>query len=363
MKKLLLVFLLAPWFLFGCSAEALGGEVFPEIYQVEQALPEGEREISGELRLDGSYDAPGALKRLWQRAREKAEEQLHRELRFALQLVSIALLCSLGGALNVQKEAEDVINLAGCCTVSLLLAGELDGLVGQASQTLTELSDYSRAAMPVLFTAAGACGAPASSAAKYGAACFVIDFMIGTAHRLLLPVIHAFIALAVSRSIYENALLNSLLKLLKWCSVTAMTVLTMGFTFYLSLSGLVAGSTDALAVKTAKTVISRTLPVVGGILSDSAAVVLAAAGVIRNTAGAFCMVAVCALCLGPFVALSVKMLVYKAAAVAADFLPGGRLSRLIGDIGTAYGMLLGLIGSCGIMLLVSIMSGIRVVSG
>ena len=41
-----------------------------EISRVEDTLDEEEREISGNLTLDGSYDAPGALARLWDRFAE-----------------------------------------------------------------------------------------------------------------------------------------------------------------------------------------------------------------------------------------------------------------------------------------------------
>ena len=47
---------------------------------------------------------------------------------------------------------------------------------------------------------------------------------------------------------------------------------------------------------------------------------------------------------------------------AADMLPGGKLAALINDVGTALAMLLGLVGCCGIMLFISIMSGIKVVT-
>ena len=149
----------------------------------------------------------------------------------------------------------------------------------------------------------------------------------------------------------------------RWCAVTAMTAVTLAFSAYMAISGVIAGSTDAIVVKTAKTVISSALPVVGGILSDSASLLLSAASFIRNTAGVFSLIGVCALCAGPFASLGVKMLLYKATAAAADILPGGRLSRLINEMGSAFGMLLSLVGCCGIMLFLSIMSGMRAVSG
>ena len=72
--------------------------------------------------------------------------------------------------------------------------------------------------------------------------------------------------------------------------------------------------------------------------------------------------AVCALCAGPFALLSVKMLVLKAVAAATDMVPNGRLSSLISSVAAAMGLLLGLLGCCGIMLFISIMAGIKAVS-
>ena len=67
MKKLWICLLLCPLFVVTAYAEGAVTEdaALREFYAVEEALPEAEREISGSLRLDGSYDAQGALARLW----------------------------------------------------------------------------------------------------------------------------------------------------------------------------------------------------------------------------------------------------------------------------------------------------------
>ena len=141
-----------------------------------------------------------------------------------------------------------------------------------------------------------------------------------------------------------------------------MTAMTIAFSAYIGMTGLVAGSIDAAAIKTARTVISTSLPVVGGIISDASGAVLSAASVIKNSAGVFGLIAVCALCAGPFAVLSVRMLVLKAAAAASDMVPNSRLSGLISSVSAAMGLLLGLLGCCGIMLFISITAGIKAVS-
>ena len=66
MKKLFLILLFCPLFFTPCSAEALYDQAadMSGVYEIQRALPEEERKISGELRVDGSYDTGGALKRL-----------------------------------------------------------------------------------------------------------------------------------------------------------------------------------------------------------------------------------------------------------------------------------------------------------
>lgn len=362
MKKLIFVLLLCPLFVTRCYADSVIEQAaqMSGAAAVADALDEDARLIGGDLRLDGSYDTQGALSRLWDHILSLARQRVQQELRFALKLIAIAFVCALAMSFTGQKNTHRFISIIGCCAAALLIIGDMDGVTALAVDALNRLSDYSKAAMPVLFTAAAACGAVTSASARYAAACLAMDVLVSAAQRLILPMICAYLAVAVSRSLFDNAVLHTGAQILKWGITTAMTLLTLVFTAYINITGIISGSADALAVKTARTLISGTLPVVGGILSDSANVVLSAAALIKNSAGAFSLVAVCALCAGPFVLLTVKMLFFKAAAAVTDMLPGAGLSKLIGDVGTALGMLLGLAGCCGILLFVSIMSGIRV---
>lgn len=362
MKKLLVALLIVPLLTVSAGAEPVYEDVLTGVGAVEEALPQTEREISGELSLDGSYDTAGALKRLWQHTADTAVQKLREELSYSVGLIAIALVCAAASALCGEKGVGEYISIAGCCAAALLLAGSLDSVIADAVSAINRLSDYSKAAMPAVFTAAAACGAVVSSSAKYAAVCLAMDVIMSAAQRLIIPLVYAYIAISVSGSIFQNPILRTAARISKWCATTAMTALTLAFSAYISITSLISGSADAVAVKTAKTVISNSLPVVGGIISDAASVVLSAASVIKNSAGAFSLVAVCALCAAPFAALSVKMLLFKATAAAADMVEGGRLSGLISDMGTALGMLLGLVGCCGIMLFISIMSGIKVVT-
>ncbi len=365
MKRLLCLLLLIPLFPSRAYAEEPKEDelLYAQLYGIEESLPEEERAISGEIKLDGSYDARGALARLWERVRAGLASQLRKELHFAGILVAISLLVGLAGALCLPQVGAEPIEITACCAAALLLAGGMESVISQTVDALRLLSDFSKAALPAFFTSLALSGAAVSASAKYAALSFAMEVMISLSQSLILPLIRAFLAVTICASLFENPLLETVGRLSKWCAVTAMTVMTTAFGLYVSLTGVISGSADKTTVKATKTLIHTTLPVVGGILSDSAAALLAAAKLIRNSAGVFCLIAVCAICAGPFVVLSVKLLVFKAASAASDLTLGGRYAKLLGGIGSCFGMLLGLLGSYGIMLFLSVMSGIRAVTG
>lgn len=365
MKRILCAFLLiAPLFF----STAYAGDIYREtaeetgVYALEEELDEEARDVSGDLEVDGSYDVQGALSRLFKKLAEDIRQELQSSLSFATGLLAIAVLCALAGSLCSSKTIRDYIEIAGCAAAALSLLNGVDGIVRQTVDSLSALSDYSKAALPALFTACAACGAVTSAAARYAAVCLALDVLMSAAQSVIIPLVYAFIASTVAGSVFPNSLLESVSRLTKWLAGILMTGITIVFSAYIGMTGLLTGSVDAVAVKTAKTVISTALPVVGGIISDASSVVLSAAVIIKNSAGVFGLIAVCALCGGPFAMLSVKMLILRAAAAVTDSVPNTRLSRLVSGVSTAMGLLLGLLGCCGIMLFISLMSGIKVVS-
>lgn len=362
MKKVLLFILLVPLFVVRCYADIDDAARSSGIYEVENALADDAQDISGQLDVTGGYDAGSALGRLWRRLLEQLIEQLRDGIGDVVGLAAISVFCAMAASLVTDKRLPEYINIAACCAAGILICGSFGGFVTQTADAINRLSDYSRAAMPAVFTAAAACGAVTSSTAKYAAACLAIDVLISAANKFVIPLIYAFLAVNFSCALFENPMLRALGRLIKWLTTTLMTGLTLSFTAYISFTAVISGSADAIAVKTAKTVISSSLPVVGGIMSDAASTVLAAAAMIRNSAGIFSLIAVGAMCIGPFALLSVKMTLFKASAAVADMMPNSRLSAMLRETGTAVGMLLGLLGCCAVMLFVSFTAAIKAVS-
>ena len=360
MRKLVLVIVSLTALLLWAPVAAAAGL---DVSAVEDNLPEEARGVGGTLTLDGSYDGAGALSRLWRQLLDRLREEGKRSAAPAFSILAIAFFSAVAAAAAPEKRMTELINALAAAAAALTLTGGISSLSALAMEAVDRLETYSRAALPAVFTAAAATGAVMSSSARYAAVCLALDVMMTATRRLTLPLICAHLAVSVSGGVFPHPLLKGAGRLLKRVTVTVMTTMTGAFTAYIGLTGLVTASADAAAVKMTRTVIGGVLPVVGGVLSDAAATALAAAALIKNSAGTFALVAVCALCVGPFAALSVRLLLFRAAAAAAEMVPGERLSSLLNDLAASLSMLLGLVGSFAVMLFFSFLSAVRVTSG
>ena len=74
------------------------------------------------------------------------------------------------------------------------------------------------------------------------------------------------------------------------------------------------------------------------------------------------LLGVLAACLGPFVRLGVQYLLYKLTAFLAGMTAAPELAKLIDALGGVFGLMLGMTGSCALLLLISISSAILVVT-
>lgn len=290
---------------------------------------------------------------------------LRRAGRSGLLLLSVALLCALcdTGRETLAPAGLDPVRLAGTVAVTAIAVTDVNALMGLGRETLAHLDDFSRILLPVVTAVSAASGTPGAAVARQGAALLFLNLLITLSRRLILPLVYAYVCASAARTAIDNNGLARVASLLKWVAGGSLSALLTGFVFYLSVTASVAGSADALAQKTAKTMLSGMIPVVGGILSDAAETVAAGAGALKGTVGVVGLLAVLALCLGPFFQLGCHYLVYKLCAALTDTVCAGPVTGLIDAIVGAFALLMGMVGSAGVILYVALLVSMKAVGG
>lgn len=337
MSKILLVVIL----IFSLAIPASAAEL------TAPTVPQSGREVMPE-KTDSFGD--GLLK-LLENALGQLRPDLKEASRVSLGVVAavmmVSLLQSFSGSVKTTAE------FAGTTAIAAGLLLSANSLIRLAAETITEISEYGKLLLPVMTAAMAAQGGVSSSAALYTGTALFDAVLSSLISRLLVPMVYLFLALAVANSAMGEDLLKQMRDvakgLISWCLKILLTV----FTTYIAITGVVSGTTDAAALKATKVTISSVVPVVGGILSDASEAVLVSAGLMKNAAGIYGILAVLAVFLSPFLKIGVQYLILKLTAALCALFGAKRLTELIGDFSTAMGLLLAMTGSECLLLLIS----------
>ena len=331
--------------------------------KLQKAVPSDAREILGDSDLQDSQMGQKGLSSLRKALSEGFTKSIRSALRQAAALLTVLLLCTAATAGMHESSVRDAVTLAGTAAVAVLAVGDAGSLLSQGSAVLRELSEFSKAVLPVMCSAAVSAGAAVSGAAKYAASAMFMDLLLTVGVDFVLPLVSLYLAAALANAVLPKDTLGGVANFLKWVCTTALTLLVLAFTAYLAVTGIVSGKTDEFTAKAAKTAISAALPVVGGTLSDATETIVAGAGLVRNAVGVFGLLAVSAICLGPFLAVGAKYLVYKGVAALSQAICDKRMADMIDQIGTAFGLILGLVGAGGAILFLSLVASMKAVGG
>lgn len=262
-------------------------------------------------------------------------------------VMMVSLLQSFSGSVKT------VANLVGATAIAAGLLLSANSLIRLGSQTVTEISEYGKLLLPVMTAAMAAQGGAASSTALYAGTAVFDSVLSSLISRMLGPMVYLFLALSAANGAIGENILGKLRDLVKnvvsWSLKTILTV----FTTYMTVTGVVSGTTDTAALKATKVTISSVVPVVGGILSDASEAVLVSAGLMKNAAGIYGILAVLAVFLSPFLKIGVHYLILKLTAAVCGIFGEKGLTELIGDFSTAMGLLLAMTGSECLLLLIS----------
>lgn len=347
----------------GClAAEGMAVEEQADALELDE-LERAAEEYLGEIDLAQGIDWDKGLGALFDTGREQLPGILRMAARSGGMLLVIILLCSLADGMDLGEGGKQLplSALVGVIAVTAVSVADMHGLIGMGREAIARMETLSKVLLPSMAVVTAATGAPASAVARQLATMLFSDVLLTVINRLLLPLVYAYVAACAAYAALGNDGVKRMADLLKWVVTSVLTVLLLAFVGYLSVTGVIAGTTDAVALKAAKFAVSGMVPVVGGILSDAAETVLAGAGILKSSVGVVGMLAILAVCIIPFLMLGIHYLAYKLTAALTATLSDSRVAGLVSSIGGAFGLVLGMTGASALLLLISMVSAISMV--
>ena len=272
-------------------------------------------------------------------------------------LAAACLLVSL-----VPGEGGRTANLGGVVAASALLLGSTGAMIRLGEQTVTDISEYQKLLLPAMTAALAAQGGATAAAALYAGSAAFNTLLSRLMVKLLIPVQYLFLAASMAGNVLKSDFLKNLKDTMKgmllWCLKTILSL----FTAYLGITGVVAGSADAAAVKAAKAAFGTLVPVVGSVLAEASEAVLVGAGVLRGAMGVYGILAILAVFLEPFGRIGIQYLILKATAAFCGLFAPKAVTTVIADFSEVMRMLLGMTGAICVLGLVSTVCFLKGVS-
>ena len=304
-RKGRLVGMILLWFvLLGGTCQVFADDWQDSLYQ-EQWEQSGAQEFLDSLPKDATdplYDdgltpenwdtlAQESGEKIWQLLLDSFLDQFRFPLGAALQILGVLILCSLVGAVQIQRKKlplPETMELTGTLASMMLFLTPVSGLIESACEGIRQGTGILLGGAPVL------CGILTASGHTFsGSTLSILTVAAGNvgsllASAFLVPVLQAFLALSSISCLYPKlrlqAFCSALLKAVRWTLVFVVSI----YSALLSMQGSLASSADAASLKAVRLSVSSFVPVVGSAVSDAISAVQASLGLLRGGLGIVC---------------------------------------------------------------------------
>jgi stage III sporulation protein AE len=303
-KKLIITLLLI--FLLPASAQAAQSEdnSYKELYESSGAasLEENISKETGELMEMSGISSPEYegmtspdLSKIFTAVGSSLKEQSKNPLQACLLIFLLTIICALvGGVSNTLEDSSSVstARVASVLAVSIAMINPVLQFIGSIGRAIEYGSAFEKAFIPV-FAGIMVFGGQAGTAGGYATLSMLFtEISAEILSSFLLPVFRVIFAVSVVSSVSNAVDISSLTesadKAMKWI----LGFLSVIFGAVMSISGMVAASADTVASKAAKFAVSSSVPVIGGSLGDAFSSLQSCVGLLKNSVGAFGIVAV-----------------------------------------------------------------------
>ena len=281
--------------------------------------------------------------------------KIHPAVAQAAQTSLAAIVVIILGSIieDIPGDFHHVIHLCSAVAIGVIFLKPTHSLVSLGTETIETLHQYGKLLLPVMTSALAAQGGISSSAVLYTGTSLFCSVLTGLITRFIVPMLYIYMGLSIANSAIGENVLKKIQDFVKCLMTWSMKSLLYFFTGYLTISGVISGTADASAVKAAKLAISGVVPVVGKILSDASETILVSAGIMKNSAGIYGLLAITAVWIQPFLQIGCQYLLTKITGSVCHVIGSKQSAELVESFSVSMGMILAMTGTVCLLLMIS----------
>lgn len=323
------------------GAEEYKGELFEDI-DVGNILEEA---IKG--KVDNSKIAKSFLKMFG--------KEVTNNLKTFGSILAIIIIHSILKSISESLENDGISKLVYyvqyILIVTIIMANFSD-IVSLVKNTANDLVGFINMLVPLLITLMLYTGSITTSAIIEPIILFAINFVGNIIQDIIIPLVLVFASLTVISKISNKVQIDKISKFLKSSVVWFLGIILIIFVGIISLEGTLSSSVDGITAKTAKSVVSSAVPVVGKILGDAVDTVLGCGIVLKNAVGLVGVIIVVGICVVPILKLSILTISYKLLSALVEPIADKDIASLLDQIGDIFKIFLGILCALSFMLII-----------
>lgn len=200
---------------------------------------------------------------------------------------SVTGVMAIMALLTNLSRSPETVTLIGSSCVACLLAVPVVSLITRSFSVLESLSVFTSSFAGVFCAVVSASGGVIQGTSFLGLNIALNSVMSVILSEFSKPLSNCMCALSFLSCFNIKTFSERMSDLFKKLYIFILGLLTTVFSGLSAIKTILGGSADSVAVKGVKFLVGRSLPIVGGIVSESYQSVLASLGLIKNTVGVF----------------------------------------------------------------------------
>ncbi len=328
-----------------------------------QSFIENSKEYSGEFFKDiniedilnsaikGKIDNSTIYKRILKLLGEEVQVGLKSLVSILVIIIIHSILKSISESLENDGISKLIYYVQYIAIVTVVMTNFSD-VIQMVKITTDNLVGFINTLIPLLISLMLYTGSIATSSILEPIVLFLINFIGNMIQNILLPVILLVTSISIISKISDRVQVEKIAKFLKSSTIFFLGLALTIFVGVVSLEGTLSSSIDGITAKTAKTIVSTAVPVVGKILGDVVDSVLGCGVILKNAVGFLGVIIIIGICIVPIIKLSILTISYKLIASISEVVADSKIVSLLDQVADIFKILLGILVAVSFMVMI-----------
>lgn len=233
-----------------------------------------------------------------------------------------------------------------------VIMNNFSDVINIVKETITNLVGFMNTLIPILVSLMLYTGSITTTSILEPIILFMINFIGNLVQDVLIPTILIIASISIISKVSDKVQVEKIAKFLKSSTIWFLGLVLTIFVGIVSLEGTLASSVDGITAKTAKTIVSSAIPVVGKILGDVVDSVLGCGVILKNAVGFVGVIIIIGICILPILKLAVLTISYKLVASISEVIADSKIVKLLDQMADIFKILLAIVVTISFMVII-----------